>query len=102
MSIASEPVGRRERNKQAKLDRIIAAAAELFAERGVEEVTTQQIADRADIGTGTLFLYAKTKGELLLLVQNNHYADRARTRTDGRGSNSLTCRGDAGDRSAHR
>ena len=74
MSVASQPVGRRERNKQAKLERIMTAASELFAAHGVDEVTTQQIADRADIGTGTLFLYAKTKGELLLLVQNAQYA----------------------------
>ena len=40
-----------------------------------EDVTTQQIAGRADIGTGTLFLYAKSKGELLLLVQNAHYVE---------------------------
>lgn len=75
MSPAPEPLGRRERNKQLKLERITAAARELFAEHGVDEVTTQQIADAADIGTGTLFLYAKTKGELLLLVQNTTYAD---------------------------
>jgi AcrR family transcriptional regulator len=75
MTLASQPVGRRERNKQDKLDRITAAASELFAVHGVDEVTTQQIADKADIGTGTLFLYAKTKGELLLLVQNVHYAE---------------------------
>ena len=74
MSSASPPLGRRERNKQAKLERITAAASALFAEHGVDEVTTQQIADQADIGTGTLFLYAKTKGELLLLVQNAQYA----------------------------
>lgn len=74
MSSAASTLGRRERNKLAKLERITAAAAELFAEYGVDDVTTQQIADRADIGTGTLFLYAKTKGELLLLVQNAHYA----------------------------
>jgi AcrR family transcriptional regulator len=74
MSPAPQPTGRRERNKQDKLDRITAAASELFATHGVDEVTTQQIADKADIGTGTLFLYAKTKGELLLLVQNAHYA----------------------------
>ena len=73
MPVTSQPPGRRERNKQQKLDRITAAASELFAEHGVEDVTTQQIADKADIGTGTLFLYAKTKGELLLLVQNAHY-----------------------------
>lgn len=75
MHLASQPVGRRERNKQAKLDRITAAARELFAEHGIDDVTTQQIADRADIGTGTLFLHAKSKGELLLLVQNSAYAD---------------------------
>jgi AcrR family transcriptional regulator len=75
MPVASQPRGRRERNKQDKLDRITAAASELFADHGVEDVTTQQIADKADIGTGTLFLYAKTKGELLLLVQNAHYAE---------------------------
>jgi AcrR family transcriptional regulator len=74
MPVASQPLGRRERNKQAKLERIMTAASELFAEHGVDEVTTQQIADKADIGTGTLFLYAKTKGELLLLVQNAQYA----------------------------
>lgn len=70
-----KPLSRRERNKQEKLERIVAAATELFAERGVDEVTTQEIADRADIGAGTLFLYAKTKSELLLLVQNSTYAD---------------------------
>ncbi|WP_091031639.1 TetR family transcriptional regulator [Glycomyces harbinensis] len=75
MSAVTPPVGRRERNKQEKLERITAAAGALFAERGVDEVTTQQIADRADIGAGTLFLYAKNKGELLLLVQNSMYAD---------------------------
>ncbi|MGP3633623.1 TetR/AcrR family transcriptional regulator [Streptomyces sp. 24-1644] len=75
MPRASQPAGRRERNKQLKLDRITAAAHELFAEHGIDEVTTQQIADKADIGTGTLFLYAKTKGELLLLVQNSLYAE---------------------------
>ena len=75
MPAVSPPPTRRERNKQQKLDRITAAAGELFAEHGVDDVTTQQIADKADIGTGTLFLYAKTKGELLLLVQNAHYAE---------------------------
>lgn len=68
-----QPVGRRERNKRDKLERIIAAARELFDTYGVDAVTTQQIADKADIGTGTLFLYAKSKSELLLLVQNSSY-----------------------------
>ncbi|MGG7306025.1 TetR/AcrR family transcriptional regulator [Curtobacterium sp. AB451] len=73
------PVGRRERNKQEKLARITAAASDLFDRMGVDEVTTQQIADAADIGTGTLFLYARSKAELLLLVQNAHYEDAIAT-----------------------
>jgi TetR/AcrR family transcriptional regulator len=75
MDTDASRISRRDRNKQAKLDRIIAAATELFAAHGVDGVTTQQIADRADIGAGTLFLYARNKGELLLLVQNALYAD---------------------------
>lgn len=67
------PPGRRERNKREKLDRIVAAASQLLAEHSIEDVTTAQVAALADIGTGTLFLYAKTKGELLLLVQNAQY-----------------------------
>lgn len=72
---ASTSPGRRERNKQEKLARITEAAGALFTERGVDEVTTQEIAERADIGAGTLFLYAKTKGELLLMVLNSSYVD---------------------------
>lgn len=79
MSPDPQQPGRRERNKQEKLRRITDAASRLFAERGVDEVTTQEIADAADIGTGTLFLYARSKGELLLLVQNAHYEDALRT-----------------------
>lgn len=44
------------------------AARELFAEHGVSGVTTQQVADRADIAIGTLYLHASTKAELLILV----------------------------------
>lgn len=73
---ASAPVagGRRERAKLDKLERISTAAAELFAERGFEQVTTSQIAQRADVGTGTLFRYAATKGELFLMVYNARFA----------------------------
>ena len=71
----AQPIGRRERNKQLKLERILAAARELFDTHGVDAVTTQQIADKADIGTGTLFLYAKSKSELFLMVQNSSYVD---------------------------
>lgn len=74
MSPENRAPGRRERTKQAKLDRIVAAATELFTQRSVDDVTTQEISDKADIGSGTLFLYVKSKGDLLLLVQNARYA----------------------------
>jgi AcrR family transcriptional regulator len=65
--------GRRERNKQDKQTRIHAAAAALFAERGYSAVTTQDIADRADVAIGTLFRYAASKAELLLMVFNDDW-----------------------------
>lgn len=61
-------IGRRERNKLEKRKRIVAAARRLFAEQGFAETTTQQIAEAADIGTGTLFLYARSKEDLLVMV----------------------------------
>jgi len=61
-------MGRRERNKLEKLRRITSAAKELFATKGFAQTTTQEIAERADIGTGTLFLYAKSKEDLLIMV----------------------------------
>lgn len=65
--------GRRDRNMQEKQSRIVAAASELFEEHGFAAVTTQQISERADVAAGTLFRYASTKGELLLMVYNEHY-----------------------------
>lgn len=53
-----------------KKTRIFESAAALFGERGFEAITTQQIADRADVAAGTLFRYASSKGELLLAVYN--------------------------------
>ena len=68
------PIGRREQAKQDKRERIMAAARELFVEHGVSGVTTQQVADRADVAIGTLYLYASTKAELLIMVQNEKFA----------------------------
>jgi AcrR family transcriptional regulator len=52
----------------------MAATRELFALHGVGGVITQQIADHADIAIGTLYLYAATKAELLIMVQNQKFA----------------------------
>lgn len=65
--------GRRLRNMRDKQSRIFEAAAALFAERGFDSVTTQQISERADVAAGTLFRYAASKGELLLMVYNEEF-----------------------------
>jgi AcrR family transcriptional regulator len=67
---ATASIGRRARNKRDKQDRIFRAASELFAERGYSAVTTQMVAEQADVGTGTLFRYASSKAELLMMVMN--------------------------------
>ena len=54
----------------AKRARIFDAAAPLFAEHGFQGVTTRSISERADVAEGTLFRYAETKAELLLMVYN--------------------------------
>lgn len=71
-------MGRRERNKLAKQSRIIAAARELFRAQGYTETTTSQIAEVADVGTGTLFLYVRSKEDLLVLVFRDEMIAAAR------------------------
>jgi AcrR family transcriptional regulator len=62
--------GRRERKKLETRRRIFAAADELFSRKGYAAVTTQEVAETADVGAGTLFRYAKNKAELLIMVMN--------------------------------
>lgn len=64
---------RRQANKEEKLSRIIAAARHIFARRGFEATTVQEIARRARVATGTLFLYADTKRDLAFLAVLQDY-----------------------------
>ena len=64
---------RRDRNMDAKRARILAAAAGLFGTGGYATVTTQAISDAADVAAGTLFRYARTKADLLLMVYNEEF-----------------------------
>ncbi|MGX4712003.1 TetR/AcrR family transcriptional regulator [Rhodococcus ruber] len=73
MTTLPAPPGRRDRNMRDKQSRIFTAAAALFTEQGFERVTTQQISERADVAAGTLFRYAASKGELLLMVYNEEF-----------------------------
>lgn len=73
MSQAEPTQGRRERNKLDKQQRIFDAAEHLFIEHGYAAVTTQQIADQADVAIGTVFRYAASKSEMLLMVYNARF-----------------------------
>lgn len=66
-------VGRRERTTRERRERILRAARDLFEERGYDAATTSEIAERADISHATLFRYAATKSELLLMVGNEWF-----------------------------
>ncbi|MGH7865889.1 MAG: TetR/AcrR family transcriptional regulator, partial [Candidatus Binataceae bacterium] len=61
-------LGRSARHQRDKLERIKRAARALFGRNGFEATTTREIAEAADIGAGTLFLYAGTKEDLLVLI----------------------------------
>lgn len=67
--------GLRERNKRDKLSRIRAAALELFVSKGFDDTTTREIATRAGVGLGTVFVYAETKRDLLFLLVNDDLED---------------------------
>jgi len=64
------PVSQRERNKEDKFRRIRDASLELFLSKGFDDTTTREIAARAGVGLGTVFVYAKTKRDLLFLIVN--------------------------------
>jgi AcrR family transcriptional regulator len=62
--------GLRARNKLDKLRRIKEAAQTLFVAKGFDDTTMREIAVRAGVGLGTIFLYAKDKRDLLFLTIN--------------------------------
>jgi AcrR family transcriptional regulator len=62
--------GLRERNKRERMRRIKEAAFEVFRQVGFDAASTRDIAERADVSIGTLFIYARDKHDLLCLVLN--------------------------------
>lgn len=65
-SLATEPnpIARRERRKQARPGELIQAALELFVEKGFSATRSEEVAARAGVSKGTLFLYFQTKEDL--------------------------------------
>lgn len=57
----NQEVSRRERKKDETRQRIVEQAMRLFADRGYESVTMEQIAEAADVAKGTLYNYFPVK-----------------------------------------
>jgi AcrR family transcriptional regulator len=63
--------GIRERNKVQRRRAIRDAAEAIFREKGYDGATTREIAARAGVAIGTLFLYAPDKRDLLIMIVND-------------------------------
>src|SRR4051794_7119852 len=57
--------GRVERRKLRTRASLLAAARELFADRGLDRTTIAEIAERADIAIGSFYNYFRSKEQLL-------------------------------------
>ncbi|WP_235586604.1 TetR/AcrR family transcriptional regulator [Kocuria rhizophila] len=74
--------GRREIAKAEKRARILAAARALVSEKGYAQMSMSEVAARADVAAGTVFQYAATKAELLMMVTENIWADHVNEALD--------------------
>ncbi|PID56620.1 hypothetical protein CSB45_10320 [candidate division KSB3 bacterium] len=59
---------RREREKQARQDAILEAAQEIFFAKGLDQATIDEVAERAELSKGAIYLYFKSKEELYISV----------------------------------
>ncbi|MGE6203909.1 TetR/AcrR family transcriptional regulator [Guptibacillus hwajinpoensis] len=66
--------GLREQKKQATRKTIMEVAKGLFLEKGYEATSTELVARRAGIGSGTLFNYFPSKAELLVEVMRAEFS----------------------------
>ncbi len=55
---------RKQRERKRRKDQILNAAISLIEEKGFEKTTMDEIADRAELSKGTLYLYFKDKSTL--------------------------------------
>jgi AcrR family transcriptional regulator len=65
----------RARKRERARGAIVAAAYELFAERGFDQVTVSDIAERAQVGRTTFFRYFGDKQEVIFAEADTFLAD---------------------------
>jgi len=71
----SVPTARRERRKEARPGELIQAALELFVDKGFSATRAEEVAARAGVSKGTLFLYFQTKEDLFREVIRTRLVD---------------------------
>jgi AcrR family transcriptional regulator len=77
-SATAVPLGLRQRKKDAARSDIAKNAVELFAKRGFDDVTVDEIADRAGVSRRTFFRYFPTKDAVVLERRREQLAELER------------------------
>lgn len=73
-STPTPPAPTRRRRKEARPQELLAAALELFAEKGYAATRSEEVAVRAGVSKGTLYLYFPSKEELFKAVVRTNLA----------------------------
>ncbi|WP_172331747.1 TetR/AcrR family transcriptional regulator [Mangrovicoccus sp. HB161399] len=63
-----EPEGRVARRQRRNREALIISARAIMSEKGIDGATMLEIAERADVGAGTVYNYFKSKDELAVAV----------------------------------
>ncbi len=72
----SEVHAKRERRKEARPGELLDAALDLFVEKGFAATRAEEVAARAGVSKGTLFLYFPSKDELFKAVVRENISGR--------------------------
>lgn len=74
--IAATVRAKRERRKEARPRELLAAALDLFVEKGFAATRAEEVAKRAGVSKGTLFLYFSSKEDLFKAVVRENISGR--------------------------
>ncbi len=72
----AEVRAKRERRKEARPGELLEAALDLFVEKGFAATRSEEVAARAGVSKGTLFLYFQSKEELFKAVVRENISGR--------------------------
>lgn len=78
MSLAQQPLLRKERERLAKRQEIVNAARQVFAQKGYDHATLDEIAAKAEFAKGTLYNYFDSKETLFREIVSAMLDDLAR------------------------